>query len=140
MSIVKIDYSKEIGNIKVMHAVNNGPSVAGKDQKRGNEISYRAARIPYARVHDAAFFAGYGGEHTVDVHAIFPNFNADVNDPDASRHDGSCEQSKFLSEPNDLHSPMLHRYSDACHAVADEGHSSPAHPSRANVHIHLRAW
>ena len=81
MSIVNIDYSKVTGNIKVMHAVNNGPVVAGKDQTRGNELSYRAARIPYARVHDAAFFAGYGGEHTIDVHAIFPDFNADVNDP-----------------------------------------------------------
>ena len=83
MSIVKIDYSKEIGNIKVMHAVNNGPVVAGKDQTRGNELSYKAARIPYARVHDAAFFAGYGGEHTIDIHAIFPDFNADVNDPES---------------------------------------------------------
>ena len=95
MSIVKIDYSKEIGNIKAMHAVNNGPSVAGKDQTRGNEISYRAARIPYARVHDASFFAGYGGEHTVDVHAIFPNFNADVNDPDS--YDFACTD-KYLSQ------------------------------------------
>ena len=88
MSTVKIDYSKEIGKIKVMHAVNNGPVVAGKDQTRGNEISYRNARIPYARVHDAAFFSGYGGEHTVDVHAIFPNFNADVNDPNS--YDFAC--------------------------------------------------
>lgn len=88
MSTVKIDYSKEIGNVKVMHAVNNGPVIAGKDQTRGNEHSYRAARIPYARVHDAAFFAGYGGEHTIDVHAIFPNFDADVNDPNS--YDFAC--------------------------------------------------
>ena len=83
MSTVKINYSKKIGKIKVMHAVNNGPVVAGKDQTRGNEFSFKAARIPYARVHDAAFFAGYGGEHTIDVHAIFPNFDADVNDPNS---------------------------------------------------------
>ncbi|MBO4983945.1 MAG: hypothetical protein J6D23_07780 [Clostridia bacterium] len=88
MSTVKIDYTKEIGNVKVMHAVNNGPVIAGKDQTRGNEHSYRAARIPYARVHDAAFFAGYGGEHTIDVHAIFPNFDADVNDPNS--YDFAC--------------------------------------------------
>ena len=81
MSTVKIDYSNSVGKIKVMHAVNNGPVVAGKDQTRGNENSYKAARIPYARVHDASFFSGYGGEHTIDVHAIFPNFDADVNDP-----------------------------------------------------------
>lgn len=83
MSTVSINYSNKLGKIKVMHAVNNGPVVAGKDQTRGNELSYQAARIPYARVHDAAFFAGYGGEHTIDVHAIFPNFDADVNDPNS---------------------------------------------------------
>ena len=88
MSTVKINYAKETGKIKVMHAVNNGPAVAGKDQTRGNETSYAAARIPYARVHDASFFAGYGGEHTVDVHAIFPNFEADVNDP--ASYDFAC--------------------------------------------------
>jgi hypothetical protein len=81
MSTVKIDFSKINGKIKAMHAVNNGPVVAGKDQTRGNQEYYRAAKIPYARTHDAAFFSGYGGEHTVDVHAIFPNFDADVNDP-----------------------------------------------------------
>ncbi|MBQ4585083.1 MAG: hypothetical protein IJA82_02615 [Clostridia bacterium] len=88
MSNVKIDFSKEIGKIKAMHAVNNGPKVAGKDQKCGNQDYYQMARIPYARVHDAAFYAPYGGEHTVDVHAIFPNFNADVNDPQS--YDFAC--------------------------------------------------
>lgn len=81
MSAVKIQFDRVTGKIKPMHAVNNGPCVAGKDQTRGNQDEYRAARIPYARVHDASFDAHYGGAHTVDVHAIFPNFDADVNDP-----------------------------------------------------------
>ncbi len=83
MSNITIDFSKKIGNVKIMHAVNNGPHVSRGDQCRGNQDTYRAARIPYARVHDAAFHAQYGGEHTVDVHAIFPNFDADVNDPNS---------------------------------------------------------
>ena len=95
MSIVNINYSKEIGNIKVMHAVNNGPVISGKDQTRGNEYSYKAARIPYARVHDAAFHSGYGGEHTIDVHAIFPDFNADVNDP--ASYDFPCTD-RYISQ------------------------------------------
>ena len=88
MSTVKINYSNEVGKVKIMHAVNNGPVVAGKDQTRGNEHSYKAARLQYARVHDAAFYSGYGGEHTVDIHAIFPNFDADVNDPQS--YDFAC--------------------------------------------------
>jgi len=81
MSSVKIDFKNILGNIKDMHAVNNGPIVAGSDQTRGNHLYYKAAKIPYARNHDAAFDSRYGGEHSVDVHAIFPNFDADVNDP-----------------------------------------------------------
>ena len=88
MSNITIDFSNKIGNVKIMHAVNNGPHVSRGDQVRGNQDSYRVARIPYARVHDAAFHAQYGGEHTVDVHAIFPKFNADVNDPNS--YDFSC--------------------------------------------------
>lgn len=83
MSEVVLNYNKSIGKMKIMHAVNNGPYVAGKDQKRGNQYDYQAARIPYARTHDASFDARYGGEHTVDIHAIFPNFDADVNDPES---------------------------------------------------------
>ena len=99
MSTVKIYYSKEIGKIKIMHAVNNGPVVAGKEQTRGNQDSYKQARIPYARVHDASFYSGYGGEHTVDVHAIFPNFDADVSDPDS--YDFAC---------TDLYLSQIFRY------------------------------
>ena len=87
-AFVKVDYNKVISPIKIMHAVNNGPYPAGTDQKRSNFEAYRAARIPYARNHDASFDAGYGGNHTVDVNFIFPNFDADVNDPNS--YDFAC--------------------------------------------------
>ena len=95
MSNVNIDFSKKAGKIKVMHAVNNGPHVTRGDQMRGNQDYYRAARIPYARTHDAAFHAQYGGEHSVDIQAIFPNFDADVNDPNS--YDFACTD-KYISE------------------------------------------
>ncbi len=95
MSSINVNFNKVSGKIKVMHAVNNGPHVTRGDQKRGNQDYYRAARIPYARTHDAAFHAQYGGEHTVDIQAIFPNFDADVNDPQS--YDFACTD-KYLSE------------------------------------------
>ena len=80
---VSVDVGTVLGPVKPMHAVNNGPSVTkpGGDQKRGNFETYRAARIPFARTHDANFCAGYGGPHTVDIDAVFPDFDADENDP-----------------------------------------------------------
>ena len=88
MSKVVVDFGKELGKIKVMHAVNNGPSVSGSDQTRGNQDAYKACRIPYARTHDASFYSVYGGNHTVDVNFIFTNFDSDVNDPES--YDFAC--------------------------------------------------
>lgn len=77
-----VNTQKEIGRIKPMNAVNNGPAYKRKaDQAMNNLNLYREANIPYARNHDAAFCAVYGGEHTVDVIAVFPDFDADPEDP-----------------------------------------------------------
>ncbi len=79
---ISVDFDKRIGAVKPMHAVNNGPVYKfAADQRITNIDAFREAGIPYARNHDASFLATYGGEHTVDVHAIFPNFDADPNDP-----------------------------------------------------------
>ena len=84
MTNVKIDFQNIVGKIKPMHAVNNGPVVADKvEQTRGNSEAYQAAHIPYARVHDSAFFEGYGGEHAVDISAIFPDFRNNPYDEDS---------------------------------------------------------
>lgn len=81
MTTIHIDFNKQNGKIKPMNAVNNGPTAPGVRNSYSNFYTYKEARIPYARNHDASFFSGYGGEHTVDVHRIFKNFDADVNDP-----------------------------------------------------------
>ncbi len=80
MTTVKFDLSKTKGKIKPMNAVNNGPA-GSPVRKTGNVEAYAALEIPYARNHDASFCTVYGGEHTVDIHRIFKNFDADENDP-----------------------------------------------------------
>ena len=81
MTKITIDFKKEIGLFKPMNAVNNGPMPYTKDQTWHNFDNYKKIRLPYARTHDASFCSRYGGEHTVDVNFIFPDFKADVNDP-----------------------------------------------------------
>lgn len=79
-----IDFRTVIGEIKPMNAVNNGPVYTeNADQNGSNLEDFKKANIPYARVHDASICYEYGGEHTVDVMNIFPDFNADPNDPAA---------------------------------------------------------
>ena len=81
-ALVTVNLGEEMGPIKPMNAVNNGPVVKkpGGDQVRGNFEDYKAARIPFARTHDSINCVS-GGAHTCDINAIFPNFDADENDP-----------------------------------------------------------
>jgi len=81
-AVVTVDPARVIGPIRAMNSVNGGPKVAPVrgDQKSGNFEVYQAARIPMARTHDCINCVS-GGPHTCDVSAIFPDFDADENDP-----------------------------------------------------------
>ena len=70
-TVVTFDVDQEIGRIKMMNAANNGP-------KGGNFEDYKALRIPYARTHDTPH---RWNSHTVDIDQIFPDWNANVNNP-----------------------------------------------------------
>lgn len=96
MNILHFDKQNKIGPFKVMNAVNNGPCHKrhATNQWKSNLDTYKAARIPFARNHDAAFHAGYGGEHSVDITAIFPNFDADPYDP--ASYDFACTDEYIL--------------------------------------------
>ena len=81
MSTITVNFAERQGKVKLMHSVNNGPTGSKVRASMSNFQEFRDAQIPYARNHDASFYSGYGAEHTVDVHHIFRNFDADVNDP-----------------------------------------------------------
>lgn len=74
MSRISVDFSKNIGKIKPYNAVNNGP-VSRRDVS--NIDTWRALGIPFGRLHDTS----YVDEWLVDVHRVFPDFDADENDP-----------------------------------------------------------
>lgn len=67
--------------IKPMNAVNNGPILTKNSQVNDNFEAFKDLNIPYVRTHDAAFCESYGGENTVDIRNIFPDFSKDENDP-----------------------------------------------------------
>ena len=63
MQTVSVDFSNKFGQMKPMHAVNNGPVYKfAEDQRITNIDAFREAEIPYARTHDASFCSSYGGE------------------------------------------------------------------------------
>lgn len=78
---VTVNVDEQVGGIKPMNAVNNGPLSPNPNSSTTNFPAYEAAEIPYARLHDAPI--NWGWAHTVDITCVFPDFEADVNDPES---------------------------------------------------------
>jgi len=73
----------ELGSIKRMNAVNNGPRINNAEQVYTGTTGYfRAANVGYSRNHDAAGSGAYG-EHVVDISMIFPDFSKNPNKPES---------------------------------------------------------
>ena len=89
---MKVHFNEAAGRVKPMHATNNGPSFFMDKLKKygqgGNLEYFKEAGIPYARTHDSSYWYIYGSEHTIDITAIFPRFDADETDP--ANYDFTC--------------------------------------------------
>ena len=76
---ISIDFTKSTGRkMRPLHGVNNSP--VRHDSKI---VEFTDAKIPFCRTHDTA--GAYGGHCYVDIPNIFPDMNADENDPASYR-------------------------------------------------------
>ena len=75
--LIRIDPSRTTGRIKPLHGVGSGP-VTGNFTHDATEY-FRAAGIPFGRTHDIEY--PFGSGEFVDIHCVFPTFDADENDP-----------------------------------------------------------
>jgi len=124
-AVFTMDPGRVIGRIKPMNAVNNGPV---SRRGRGNLRAWRAAAIPYARNHDAAFCSSYGGEHTVDVHAVFPDFAKDPTDPASYRF---AETDRYLKSILSAGTGVFYRLGSKIeHGPVKYGTKVPADPAK----------
>ena len=78
MNTINIDFSHADGVIRPLHGVNCAPYTPRDCGKFATNL-FRQAKIPYSRLHDC--MGVYGGAHFVDIPNIFPDFDADENDP-----------------------------------------------------------
>ena len=120
---ITIDFSDINGSIKHMNGVNNGPAGSAARKTAGTAPYYKELEIPYARLHDSAFHSAYGGEHTVDVHRIFKNFDADENDP-ASYHFETTD--KYLEAIQNVGTKVFYRLG----ASIEHGHKVGTRPPK----------
>ena len=74
---IQVYPDRDIGPVKPMHGVGGGPVTCHFTFNATEE--FRAAGIPFGRTHDIEY--PFGSGEFVDIHCIFPFFNADENDP-----------------------------------------------------------
>ena len=74
---IRIDPLKKLGPIKPMHGVGGGPVTSNFSFDAIEQ--FRAAGIPFGRTHDIEY--PFGSGEFVDIHCIFPYFDADADDP-----------------------------------------------------------
>jgi len=72
---INYNFNKNAGTIKPMHAIGQ-PPFTGVNDSMFHFVS--EAGMPYSRLHDVG--GAYGANRFVDIHNIFRDFNADVED------------------------------------------------------------
>src|SRR5687768_6205981 len=70
-----VDCSKKVGAFRAVNGVNNGPLDVGGTVDLSE--FHRALRIPFTRLHDTH----WPNPDVVDMHAVFPDWEADASDP-----------------------------------------------------------
>ena len=81
MSNIKIDFSNVIGKIKPMHGTGAGPRQGGATLGIDTTAEFKEIGVPFSRLHDIE--GAYGANQFVDIHCVFPDFDADVDNPES---------------------------------------------------------
>ncbi len=74
---ITVNPSHTTATIKPLHACGGGPKTGGHRLSNDATEIFREIGIPYCRLHDIEY--PYGSSQFVDVHCIFPDFDADEN-------------------------------------------------------------
>ena len=77
MATVNIDFTQASGPMKEVHGVGQPPILGWSGTQLFHYLT--EAGIPYSRLHDTG--GAFGGGRFVDIPYVFPDFNADPEDP-----------------------------------------------------------
>ena len=82
MPTINVDFNREIGKIKPMHAVGQPPFKGGFNKLDFSPMQIlKDANIPYSRLHDVG--GAFGSNRYVDIPNIFRDFEADETLPES---------------------------------------------------------
>lgn len=74
---IKIDFTKKCGRVKPLNCINGGPRSGGYDLPFDFSEEFIRMGVPLVRTAGAA--GEYGLNQYINIHCIFPDFNADEN-------------------------------------------------------------
>lgn len=77
MPTIEIDFAKTSGKFRALHGINKGTLAAGGLIDVTEPI--KALGVPFVRLHDCH----WPNPDVVDIHAVFPNWNADPERPES---------------------------------------------------------
>lgn len=80
MNRIQVNFEKITGQIKPLHGVCCAPYARGMGPNQQNITKFfKEGNIPFSRLHDCC--GSYGGSYYVDISNVFPDFDADENEP-----------------------------------------------------------
>lgn len=79
MAVLQVNPSQKVGPMKEVHGIGQPPIIGWSGTSLFHFLE--EAGIPYSRLHDVG--GGFGGGRFVDIPVIFPDFNADPDDPES---------------------------------------------------------
>ena len=118
MASINIRFDQIVGKMKPMHGVNSGPRT--KVFTYDASELFRQAGIPFSRLHDIEY--PYGSGEFVDIHCIFPYFDADENDP-ASYNFGLTDA--YIAAILDVGTEVLFRLGESIEHAPVKRHIHP---------------
>ncbi|MBQ8731797.1 MAG: hypothetical protein IJY82_03105 [Oscillospiraceae bacterium] len=74
---LSVDFSQDLGPIKPLNGINNGPLCFGETIDLSDR--FREAKFPYSRLHDP----NWPHPYEVDIHTVFPDFSRDPARPES---------------------------------------------------------
>jgi len=78
---IKVNFNQTVGKMKPMHGTGGGPRQGGSSLGVNVTSIFQEIGVPFCRLHDIE--GAYAQNQYVDVHCIFPDFNADETDPES---------------------------------------------------------
>lgn len=117
---IEVDASQVQGEIRALHGVNGGPLNEGETVDLRAE--WKELAIPIARLHDCE----WPRADIVDVHAIFPNFDADAKDV---RNYQFAKTDEYLQGVADTGAKIVYRLGESIEHTRKKHH---VHPPKDN--------